>query len=347
MSHNQSGKVLRNMILQDYLKSVEFIKVAEAFKKMYPDDIHMLSFLKCHYDILCHTEPIYDENANSQECRISLYYDEIINKTYLSAYPLEGDKWSASLCKEVIIEPEVIATKEEIVACCLWHTSFYGYTEEQLVETAKDFSVYRDKTELEISQFELDNSLAELKRIGCETISLPSYESVKGIVKRRANRTYANWKRKHINKRVRNRLFRKEFLKTAYYQYLNSIARFIIDIWTPDAENLTLEEICKISGSKRFASYSYNSYSYGKCDGFDYLKELIFNFNGFDKDYIFSNVTICLIKPFNNLNLSALEKDLCQAIYSLCPHGINKTVVKSNAILGEETKIIVGFYDLR
>lgn len=207
------------MILQDYIKSVEFIKVAGAFKKMYPDDFHMLPYLKCHYDILCHTEPVYDENANSQECRISLYYDELVNKTYLSAYPLEGDKWSASLCKEVIIDPEVIATKEEIVACCLWHTSFYGYTEEQLAETAKDFSVYRDKTELEFSQFELDNSLAELKRIGYENISLPSYEVVKRIVKRRVNHTYNNWKRKHINKRVRNRLFRKEFLKISYYQY--------------------------------------------------------------------------------------------------------------------------------
>ena len=333
------------MILQDYIKSVEFIKVASAFKKMYPDDFHMLPYLKCHYDILCHTEPVYDENANSQECRISLYYDELVNKTYLSAYPLEGDKWSASLCKEVIIDPEVIATKEEIVACCLWHTSFYGYTEEQLAETAKDFSVYRDKTELEFSQFELDNSLAELKRIGYENISLPSYEVVKRIVKRRANHTYNNWKRKHINKRVRNRLFRKEFLKISYYQYLNSIARFIIDIWTPDAENLTLEEICKISGSKRFASYSYNSYSYGKCDGSDYLKELIFNFNGFNKDYIFSNVTICLIKPVDKLNLSDKEKTLCKVIYSLCPNGINKTVVKADINLIRESKIIVGFYE--
>ena len=333
------------MILQDYIKSVEFIKVAGAFKKMYPDDFHMLPYLKCHYDILCHTEPVYDENTNSQECRISLYYDELVNKTYLSAYPLEGDKWSASLCKEVIIDPEVIATKEEIVACCLWHTSFYGYTEEQLAETAKDFSVYRDKTELEFSQFELDNSLAELKRIGYENISLPSYEVVKRIVKKRANHTYNNWKRKHINKRVRNRLFRKEFLKISYYQYLNSIARFIIDIWTPDAENLTLEEICKISGSKRFASYSYNSYSYGKCDGSDYLKELIFNFNGFNKDYIFSNVTICLIKPVDKLNLLDKEKDLCQTIYLLCPHGINKTVVKSDINLIRESKIIVGFYE--
>ena len=39
------------------------------------------------------------------------------------------------------------------------------------------------------------------------------------------------------------------------------------------------------------------------------------------------------------------EKDLCQAIYSLCPHGINKTVVKSDVILGRESNILVGFYE--
>ena len=334
------------MKLQEFLHSIDFKGVALAFERMYPEDKHMLPFLKCHFDILYHMTPVYDENANSQECRISLCHDDIVNKTYLSAYPLEGDKWSASLCKEVIIEPEVNATKEEVAACCLWHTSFYGYTEEQLAETAKDFSVYRDKTDIEISKYELDNSLGELKRIGCENISLPSYEVVKRIVKRRANHTYNNWKCKHINKRVRNRLFRNEFLKTAYYQYLNSIARFIIDIRTPDTEILTLEEeICKISGSKRFVAYSYNSYSYGECNNSDYLKDLIFNFNGFDKDYIFSNVIICLIKPVNNLNCSDKEKDLCQAIYSLCPHGINKTVIKSDINLIGESKIIVGFYE--
>jgi len=124
------------MKLQELLQSVDFKKVALAFERMYPDDKHMLSFLKCHYDILCHITPIYDENANAQECRISYIYDEIVNKSYLSAFPLEGDKWSASLYKEIIIDCDVNATKEEIVACCLWHTSFYGYTEKQLAETA-------------------------------------------------------------------------------------------------------------------------------------------------------------------------------------------------------------------
>ena len=333
------------MTLQEFIKTLEFKKIAEAFKKMYPNDIHMLPFLKCHYDILCHMTPVYDETANAQECRVSFYYDEIFKKSYFSAFPLEGDSWSTSLCKEIVIDSNVIASNEEIAACCLWHTSFYGYTEEQLTETAKDFSVYRDKTDLEISQYELDISLSELKRICSETITLPSYGYVKRIVKRRANQTYKGWNRKHINKRIRNRLFRKEFLKIAYYQYLNSIARFIIDICTSCTENITLEEIYKLFYSKRFVAYSYSSYSYGKCDSSEYLKDLLFNYQGFDKDYIFSNVTIFLTKPVNNLKLSDKEKDLCQAIYTLCPHGINKTVVKSNDILDKETKIIVGFYD--
>ena len=247
------------MILQDYLKSVEFMKVAEAFKKMYPNDFHMLPYLKCHYDILCHTEPVYDENANSQECRISLYYDEIVNKTYLSAYPLEGDKWSASLCKEVIIDPEVIATKEEIVACCLWHTSFYGYTEEQLAETAKDFSVYRDKTDLEISLLELKENLHELEKLGCLINSLPIYNDVKTIVKMRANIHQKKWKQKHINKRIRNRLFRKDFLKNEYNNYLSSIVRFIIDIYkiNPNSDASILQNLCKLFQAKRFVAYSY------------------------------------------------------------------------------------------
>ena len=51
---------------------------------------------------------------------------------YLSAYPIEGDLWSATAGKEMVISPEVTASKEEIAAQCLWHTSFYGFTQEEV-----------------------------------------------------------------------------------------------------------------------------------------------------------------------------------------------------------------------
>lgn len=330
------------MILQDYLKSIEFIKVAGAFKKMYPDDINMLPYLKCHYDILCHTEPIYDENANSQECRISLHYDEIVNKTYLSAYPLEGDKWSASLCKEMIIEPEVNATKEEIVACCLWHTSFYGYTEEQLAETAKDFSIYRNKTDLEISLIELKENLQKIEKLECKIDSLPTYNDVKGIVKTRANINYKNWKQKHINKRARNRLFRKDFFKTEYNNYLNGIAKFILDIYK-NKQNRNVY-LCSLFQAKRFAAYSYQSYTFGESNSAEYLTDLITKYAAFDRDFVFSNVIFCLEKVENNLVLTPEEEKLRSTVYSLCPNGDNKTIINSDLSLKGECRIFVGFY---
>lgn len=331
------------MKLQELLQSVDFKKVALAFERMYPDDKHMLSFLKCHYDILCHITPAYDENVNSQECRISYIYDEIVNRSYLSAFPLEGDKWSASLYKEIIIDCDVNVTKEEIVACCLWHTSFWGYTEEQLSETAKDFNIYRDKTGLEISEYKLNINIAELKRIGCKNISLPRYQEVKGIVKMRANREYNKWKQKHIDKRLRNRLFRKEFLKTAYYDYLNSIVRFIMNIYGSNEE--ISETLCKLFNLKRFAAYSFKSYTYGKTDSIKYLKELLFDYKGIDNEYIFSNVIICIVKPTTNINPTTEEIGLCKAIYSLCPKGINHTFIKSDMGLKDESKIYAGFYE--
>ena len=334
------------MILQDYIKSVEFIKVAEAFKKMYPDDIHMLPYLKCHYDILCHTEPVYDENANSQECRISLYYDEIIKKTYLSAYPLEGDKWSASLCKEMIIEPEVNATKEEIVACCLWHTSFYGYTDEQLAETEKDFSVFRDKTDLEISLLEIKENLQELEKLGCQINSLPTYNDVRSIVKMRANIYHKNWKQKHVKKHIRNRLFRKDFIKTEYNNYLSTIAKFIINIYKskPNHDASILQNLSNLFQAKRFVAYSYRSYTFGESNSVEYLIDLITQYAAFDRDFVFSNVIFCLEKSENNLFLVPAEEKLRSMVYSLCPNGDNRTIINSNSSLKGESKITVGFY---
>lgn len=84
---------------------------------------------------------------------------------------------------------------------------------------------------MEISLIELKENLQEIEKLGCNIDSLPTYDDVKGIVKMRANINYKNWKQKHINKRVRNRLFRREFFKTEYNNYLSAIARFILDIY--------------------------------------------------------------------------------------------------------------------
>lgn len=335
-----------NMTLQELLKSVEFKLIAGAFKKMYPDDIHMLPFLKCHYDILCHMTPVYDETANSQECRVSFYYDEIFKKSYFSAFPLEGDSWSTSLCKEIVIDSNVIASNEEIAACCLWHTSFYGYTERQQSQTAKDLSDYKDKTDLEISLIKLKENLQEIEKLGCNIDSLPTYDDVKGIVKMRANINYKKWMQKHFNKRVRNRLFRREFFKTEYNNYLSAIARFILDIYKTksDYDASILQNHCNLFQAKRFAAYSYQSYTFGESNSAEYLTDLITQYRTFDRDFVFSNVIFCLEKAENNPVLTPEEEKLRSTVYSLCPYGDNKTIVNSDLSLKGESRIFVGFY---
>jgi hypothetical protein len=334
------------MTLQEFLKTVEFGKIAGAFKKMYPDDIHMLPFLKCHYDILCHMIPVYDETANAQECRVSNYYDETVKKSYLSAFPLEGDCWRVSLCKKMVIDSSVIASDEEIAACCLWHTSFYGYTERQQSQTAKDLLEHSDKTDLEISLIELNKNLHKMEKLGCKIDSLPTYEDVKGIVKMRANINYKNWKQKHIKKRVRNRLFRRDFLKAEYNNYLSAIARFILDIcMTNSNQNAsTLQDLCKLFQAKCFAAYSYQSYTFGESNSAEYLTDLITQYAAFDRDFVFSNVIFCLEKAENNLALTSEEEQLRNTIYSLCPKGDNETIINSDSSLKGERRILVGFY---
>lgn len=41
--------------------------------------------------------------------------------------------------QRIVVEPEVTASLSEIAACCLWHTSFYGFTPQQREEVFLEF----------------------------------------------------------------------------------------------------------------------------------------------------------------------------------------------------------------
>ncbi len=57
---------------------------------------------------------------------------------FLDAYNIEGCEWEVALSKEVVVEPEITASLYEIAACCLWHTSFYGFTPQQRKEVFQE-----------------------------------------------------------------------------------------------------------------------------------------------------------------------------------------------------------------
>lgn len=91
--------------------------------------------------------------------------------------------------------------------------------------------------------------------------------------------------------------------------------------------------------------YSYQSYTYGKRDGAEYLTELITQYNAFDKEYIFQNLILCIEKASGDLTFTTYEQDLCDCIKALCPNADNETIVNTNTSLGKELKIFVAFYE--
>lgn len=331
------------MTFKELLLSVDFRKIADAYYEMYPEQAYMLPFLKCHYDMLCNTTPVINPNVKSQACHISMRYDEWTKKSYLSAFSLECEVWSALLCKTIEIAPDVTASLEEIVACCLWHTSLYGYTEEQLANTAEKFSnEWRDMSNLEIYQQKLSRNLTTIAQLYNYTPILPSLKNIYKVVKSRANERYKIYKRKHIKKRLRNRMFRRDFIKTEYYRYLYGISRFILEVKTPDE---SIAELCTFYRLKKFVAYNYRSYTYGKSDPAEYLRKLIDEYNAFEKTY--RNVYICLVSANeNNSNLTKSERLLCLSIISSCSDwGPFYICTKYDSTLVNEMRMIVAFYE--
>lgn len=149
------------MTFQEYIKSCDYDKIEEAFVRMHPDLEKLRMKLRQHYDIMSTIEPVYDPKANSQQCIVSME-DGGEDGKYLSAHPIEGDLWSATAGKEMVISPEVTATKEEIAAQCLWHTSFYGFTHEDVERTFDHFRKGREEMEAIMN----DSSLELQKRYG-------------------------------------------------------------------------------------------------------------------------------------------------------------------------------------
>lgn len=111
------------MTLKELLDSLSFDEIAPYLIRHYTCDYAPGDLVpyKQHFDYLRSLTPTNRELIENKKVRISL------GKHKLNAYPLEGDDWEDSLAKELVLDKDVKASHAEIAACCLWHTSFWGY----------------------------------------------------------------------------------------------------------------------------------------------------------------------------------------------------------------------------
>ena len=233
---------------------------------MYPEAKDCLGWFKLHYDMLKQMTPKRHDDSNGDVCHITMKDWDDGTGPHLDAFPMEGDLWEHSLTKEFVLDAGVHATDAEIVACCLWHPSFYGFTKGQKKEFANiDF---KSKVK-ELKTIILNNGgYVPPKR---ELLPSKKQEMI-GKVKK--NVWYGD---KHINKTKRKRLFRKDFMET-YYDRMEAISSFIVQVLpalSVGANSLTIGQLCKLFFSSKFATTVIQSYADETSDAASYMSDLI------------------------------------------------------------------------
>ena len=270
------------MTFKELLDSVSFDDVAEQIVRLYPDMENSLGWYKLHFDMLRLMKPEHHDGANDDVCHITMEDWEDDSGLHLDASPMEGDFWEHSLTKELIIAPDVKATNAELAACCLWHTSFYGFTEKQVSDR---FRCYED--------WDVDKKGRLIPRIRGEVLAkkklsvirrnggmIPTVKELSPSKKKELTslaKRYFSYSDTRMNKIKRKRLFRRKFM-VYYYKRLIHISDFIINAipaLSREDNYVTIKQLCRLFRSDLIAYTTLESFADEETDSATYLKELI------------------------------------------------------------------------
>ena len=269
------------MTFKELLNSVSFEEVAPELVRMYPKAEHNLRWYKIHFDMLRLMEPKHHDDANSDVCQITMSDWGNGSGPHLDAHPMEGDYWEHSLTKEIVIAPEVKATNAEIAACCIWHTSFYGFVREQSQEYLRF-----DEDDLEIKDRWDDyiyNKVRAEKYFSLIRRNGGYIPSVRELAPSKKQELFSKAKdyfwciSASMNKIKRKKMFRREFM-AHYYERMAAISRFIVQsipALSDERNNMSIEQLCGLFQSDLFSPETITSYADENTNGAKYLCELL------------------------------------------------------------------------
>ena len=270
------------MTFKELLDSVNFDNVAPHIVRMYPEMKDSLGWFNLHFDILRHMKPEHCINANSDVCYISMVDWEDGTGLHLNAFPMEGDMWEHSLTKELIIAPDVKASNEELAACCLWHTSFFGFTYDMvddrlhIGEECNQLISIPDKRYYRNAVLQL---FKEIRKYGGTIPTMRKLSSSKRkelMGKAKSIYWYQNCPVR-LNGPKRKRLIRQAFLEK-YYERMQNISQFILKV-APHLSHINnyvkINQLCRLFNSELFGITIIESVAEKNKDSATYLKELI------------------------------------------------------------------------
>ena len=292
------------MTFKELLDSVSYDEVERQIRIMYNyPETGNLGWYRMHFDMLRLLTPKHDDDANDDVCHITMKKNDYGKGFHLDAYPMEGDLWEHSLTKEIVIAPDVKATNEEIVACCLWHTSFYGFVKEQIREYLRT-----DNDNLDIDDFmdRWDNAIYYGKRASknFEIIrqnggEIPTVKDLSSDKKRRLLGELKN--SRYDYNRLNLRCALKKNNAGQYYRRMTAISDFIV------------KALCYLFQSDFFFSEEITSYADEGTSGAKYLLYLILIYDmlpHFDR-VVYILTTGKPIEKAMSEDIMALENGIC------------------------------------
>ena len=305
------------MTFKELLDSVRFEDVAPHIVRMYPDMEHSLGWYKIHFDMLRLIQPVFHEDANDKVCNITMKDWEDGSGLHLDACPMEGDMWEHSLTKELIIAPDVTASNEELAACCLWHTSFYGFVERQMDERFRteylDLDVlYRWDDSLYYKVRAMRN-FEKIRRNGgtIPTIRQLSPTKKAELIKQAKESVwYGNTP---LNRIKRKKRFRTEFMEH-YYERMTAISDYIVQAIPSlnDGRNyMSVEQLCGLFSSELFCSEEIMSFVPEGESGTKYLYDLLSSYGMIPK---MAGIVVRLVTGTKHEVLTEDEKLLCNLL---------------------------------
>ncbi len=332
------------MTFKELLNSVTFDEVAPRIVRLYPDAAGSLKWYKIHFDMLSLMTPKHHDDANSDVCNITM--EEWRNgELHLDAHPMEGDLWEHSLTKEIKIAPGVKVTNAEIAACCLWHTSFYGFVDKQTKEYLRF-----DEDDIEIKDRWDDYTYNKTKAQKYYSIirknggHIPTISELSPSKKKELTaqaKEYFWCISKLMNKK--KRMFRREFM-VHYYERIMNISRFIVQAipaLEDDRNNMKIEQLCGLFHSNLFSSETISSYADENTNGAKYLCDL---FEMEDIQPRLNRIVILLTTGERHQELTEDEQSLCKLLM-----GNNKAsniLLVTDPLLGRQIRIDYATYNL-
>lgn len=274
----------------ELLHQVSFDEIAPYIRK-YGSEEGSIAWYKIHYDMLRQLEPRLDED-DEKTATISnaeLYYDW--EEPHLDAYPMEGSLWKSSLAKELIVNEDVNATWAEIAACCLWHTSFYGFTRDQRDETNERLD-YCGKNLL-------DHDITKIRAkrakdiVESKGIHVPS---VKEMLKVPA---FKNQIRKRIDEFIKHHSYmshprnrRRIKRKVIHKQYWERVLDLCDVIKEFDIKENAISKECirELFDANHFEAYKYESYTDEGSNRAGWFKELIEKYEAFKRGFYYNAI---------------------------------------------------------